>query len=66
MQIFVNGEGRVIESPTDLASLLQHLGYSGETFAVAVNGDFVPRADYRHTEIKGGDTLDVVAPVVGG
>jgi len=66
MQIFVNGEGQAIDRPTDLSSLLQQLGYSGGTFAVAVNGDFVPRADYPRTEIKGGDTLDVVAPVVGG
>ncbi len=66
MQIFVNGEGQAIECPTDLASLLQLLGYSGDTFAVAVNGDFVPRSDYLHTKIKDGDALDVVAPVVGG
>ncbi|MFC6635202.1 sulfur carrier protein ThiS [Microbulbifer taiwanensis] len=66
MQIFVNGEGHSFERPTDLSNLLQQLGYSGETFAVALNGDFVPRASYLQTEIKDGDALDVVAPVVGG
>lgn len=66
MQIFVNGQAHHIEHPTILNNLLQQLGYSGETFAVALNGDFVPRTSYLHTEINNGDTLDVVAPVVGG
>ncbi|WP_323843783.1 sulfur carrier protein ThiS [Microbulbifer magnicolonia] len=66
MQILVNGRFQTIECPTDLGSLLRKLGYSGDTFAVALNGDFVARTDYLHTEIGDGDTLDVVAPVVGG
>ncbi|SHG10720.1 sulfur carrier protein [Microbulbifer donghaiensis] len=66
MQIFINGEAKNIEGPVDLNSLLRKLGYSGETFAVALNGEFVPRVSYLRTEIHDGDTLDVVAPVVGG
>ncbi|AMX02855.1 sulfur carrier protein ThiS [Microbulbifer thermotolerans] len=66
MRIFVNGEARIVEGSPDLASLLQQMEYSGETFAVAVNGDFVPRSEYPRTQIQDGDTLDVVAPVVGG
>ena len=66
MQIFVNGHAYRIEHPVNLNNLLQQLGYCGETFAIALNGDFVPRTSYLHTEINDGDTLDVVAPVVGG
>ncbi|SDZ74968.1 sulfur carrier protein ThiS [Microbulbifer marinus] len=66
MQIFVNGQAQSVECPNDLKSLLQQLGYRGETFAVALNGDFVPRENYLHIELKDGDALDVVAPVVGG
>ncbi|MCW8126514.1 sulfur carrier protein ThiS [Microbulbifer halophilus] len=65
MEIQVNGESRRAER-NDLPGLLRELGYSGETFAVAVNGDFVPRAQYPDTRIAEGDHLDVVAPVVGG
>ena len=66
MQLLVNGEKFTFESGETLAALLQQLGYSGETFAVAINGDFVPRATYEQTSLNIGDSLDIVAPVVGG
>ncbi|WP_250464615.1 sulfur carrier protein ThiS [Microbulbifer litoralis] len=65
MEIQVNGEHKVSDTG-DLAALLKELGYSGEAFAVAVNGDFVPRAQYTQRQLQHGDRLDVVAPVVGG
>ncbi|WP_444930173.1 sulfur carrier protein ThiS [Microbulbifer sp. SSSA002] len=66
MQILINGETQNYESPIKLAALLQQLGYCGEAFAVALNGGFVARTEYRNTEINNGDSLDIVAPVVGG
>lgn len=65
IRVRVNGETTESEQ-ADLAGLLRELGYSGDTFAVAVNGDFVPRARYTQTRLRDGDSLDVVAPVVGG
>ncbi|HEY8567608.1 sulfur carrier protein ThiS [Microbulbifer sp.] len=67
MQIVVNGESLFIQHEQEnIAGLLKQLGYSGETFAVALNGDFIPRAAYAETVLGSGDHLDVVAPVVGG
>ncbi|WP_043317190.1 sulfur carrier protein ThiS [Microbulbifer sp. HZ11] len=66
MQLLVNGETKNFDSAQTLSEVLQKLGYSGETFAVAVNGDFVPRATYEQTSLNAGDSLDIVAPVVGG
>ncbi|MBB5213149.1 sulfur carrier protein ThiS [Microbulbifer hydrolyticus] len=66
MQLLVNGENVTVNECDTVATLLQHLGYRGETFAVARNGDFVPRADYADTRLNHGDSLDIVAPVVGG
>ncbi|WP_346840183.1 sulfur carrier protein ThiS [Microbulbifer sp. SAOS-129_SWC] len=66
MQITVNGETHSLSAADSLANLLQQLGYGGEAFAVAVNGDFVARAEYAQTPIGDGDRVDVVAPVVGG
>ena len=37
-----------------------------QTFAVALNGDFVSRNDYASTAIKADDKLDVVFPIQGG
>lgn len=67
MQLMVNGESVTIQhSEKNIAGVLQQLGYSGETFAVALNGDFVARATYGDVALKDGDSLDIVAPVVGG
>ncbi|MFA0812559.1 sulfur carrier protein ThiS [Microbulbifer epialgicus] len=66
MQVLVNGEAHSLESPMGLAALLQQLGYSGEAFAVAINGGFVARSQYSDTQVNDGDCLDIVAPVVGG
>ncbi|WP_193165213.1 sulfur carrier protein ThiS [Microbulbifer hainanensis] len=66
MQVTINGEIKSLGSVDSLAELLLQLGYTGETFAVALNGDFVARADYSRVKIGEGDCLDVVAPVVGG
>ena len=70
MRIQVNGElmqlDPAAEGARSISSLLGQLGYRGETFAVALNGDFVARADYSQTQLAEGDALDIVAPVVGG
>lgn len=66
MQILVNGELRQLQSAVELSLLLEQLGYCGSGFAVALNGDFVPRASYANLMLNEGDALDIVAPVVGG
>lgn len=66
MQLLVNGETITANENDTVAEILQKLGYTGETFAVAHNGDFVPRGTYGDTPLTPGDSLDIVAPVVGG
>lgn len=53
---------------TDLKSLADFLGTlnTGDQFAVARNGEFVPKSQYTNTELAEGDTLDIVTPVGGG
>ncbi|WP_105103696.1 sulfur carrier protein ThiS [Microbulbifer pacificus] len=67
MNLMVNGESLTVQqSEQTIAGVLQQLGYSGEIFAVALNGNFVARATYGETSLHDGDCLDIVAPVVGG
>lgn len=35
-------------------------------FAIALNGEFVPRASYAEVTLNEGDELDIVSPVGGG
>ncbi len=66
IKLSINGEVRRLEEGMTVADALGHLGFEGEGFAVAVNGEFVPRAAYPEHRLQDGDQLDVVAPVQGG
>jgi len=66
MQVLINGETHTLEAAVELAEFLQKLGYRGETFAVALNGGFVARSEYINIQVQNGDSLEIVAPVVGG
>lgn len=62
----VNGESRQLEQATSVASALREWGYSSENIAVAVNGEFVPRATYSERQLAQSDCVDIVAPIQGG
>jgi sulfur carrier protein len=62
--ISLNGESYHTEAST-LAELLLELSLPSQ-FAVALNGEFVPKARYAESLLTPGDALDLVSPVGGG
>ncbi len=66
IEISLNGQLREVNEKLALAQLLEDLGYRCEKVAVAINSEFVPRADYANTFLRAGDAIDVVQPVQGG
>ena len=62
----VNGETRTLSHDTTLAELLAGLGHEPEAVAVAVNGDFVPRASRAERVLQNGDQVACFKPIVGG
>lgn len=73
MNIFINGDRFTIEDSEHMnafvANALQQFLNEDQqqtTFAVALNSDFVGRADYGNTPIKEGDSIDVLFPIQGG
>ena len=66
MKISVNGETREAEPPCSVADLLDRFGYATGEVAVAVNGEFIPRAIHVRQAVEDGDELDIVAPQAGG
>ena len=65
MSVIVNGHPQPLPEPPTLAALL--LLFSASTpFAVARNGEFVPRANYEECRINPGDQIVIVHPTVGG
>ncbi|HEY7774122.1 MAG TPA: sulfur carrier protein ThiS [Marinagarivorans sp.] len=64
INISINGD-RQDCAQTNLAKLIATLD-TGEQYAVARNGEFVPKRLHAETELQDGDTLDIVTPVGGG
>lgn len=69
--ISANGDPITLTKTTLLSDYLASLPNPSETatgtvFAVAINGEFVPRSQYATTQLQQGDELDVVSPVGGG
>ncbi len=66
IEIVVNGEKQSIKKECNIKDMVDALGYEHNSFAVAINGTFVSLKEYKKTEIKAGDTIDILAPMVGG
>ncbi len=65
MAVLVNGRKQNLPEPPTLAALLVALA-PPTPFAVACNGEFIPRANYAGWEIQLGDHIDIVQPAAGG
>ncbi len=66
IEIIVNGEKKSLKKESNIKEMVETLGYEHNSFAVAINGTFVSLKEYKKTEIKSGDTIDILAPMVGG
>ena len=70
MKLFINGQAIAIEAkqPNVLTTLQQYLTaeQQQQSFAVALNGDFVGKTDYQQTLVTQSDSIDVLFPIQGG
>lgn len=64
LTIQLNGNAIAITS-TNLQQVLAK--YASQTvFAVALNGEFIPKEHYAELSLKPGDQLEIVSPMQGG
>ena len=66
LEVKVNGTTQKLPQPLPLSQALEQWGYQGRHFAVAINGNFVPRSQHASVTLEGGEALDIVAPMQGG
>ena len=64
MEVLVYGETAQVSS-TQLVDILKELGFEGD-FAVAIDGEFIPRSMYAEQTLTAGNQLDVLSPIAGG
>jgi sulfur carrier protein len=70
IKLFINGQEITVEAkkPTVILALQYYLTpeQQKQSFAVALNGGFVGKADYPQTSVNQGDSIDVLFPIQGG
>jgi sulfur carrier protein len=64
--VFVNGERREVDGPVTVDQVLGLGGRAPRGFAVAVDGEVVPRARHQTTELSEGARVEIVTAVQGG
>lgn len=72
MKIYINGNtfelpdsGELITIDRVISKTLPH-SQQLQSFALALNGDFVGQEDYQHTIVSDNDSIDLLFPIVGG
>ena len=65
MNILINGQSVTVSDDTSLTQALNQFG-ARPPFAVAVNGDFVPRGQCDAKILNDGDSIELLSPIQGG
>lgn len=63
--VSLNNQTVDVPEGASLSQLLEQHPPAG-AFAVAINGEFVPRSRYSETLLNNSDEIDLVSPVGGG
>ena len=66
MDVILNGESKTIEADSSILDLIQLLDLGDARIAVELNFEIVPRSEHSTTQLKTGDTLEVVHAIGGG
>jgi len=66
LQITLNGDPYEIEGDPRLAALLERLNMKSSRVAVEINQRIIPKAEFAATEIKAGDSVEIINFVGGG
>lgn len=65
MNVLLNGNAHSIETNCTIDDLISMLEIDGK-FAVEINQNIIPRSEYTSTQLKSGDTIEIVNAIGGG
>ncbi len=72
MKIYINGNAFQLPQslePTNIEMVISKtlpVSQQQQSFALALNGDFIGREDYQKTLVSDNDSIDLLFPIVGG
>ncbi|MCF2910295.1 MULTISPECIES: sulfur carrier protein ThiS [Pseudoalteromonas] len=65
MNISYNGQALTLSQPQSLLEVIEAQGAKAP-FAVALNGQFVPRSTLAEQRLQEGDSIELLSPIQGG
>jgi len=66
LTLTLNGEPKELPESMSLDKAIAHWQPSAEKFAVAVNGEFIPRGEYTRLMLQENDHVELLSAIVGG
>jgi len=66
IKIFINGDLKKFPSETNIVSVLESLNISSKHIAIEINENLVFRSDWKETNLKDGDKVEIVKAIGGG
>ena len=66
MRLVINGTQQTFSDALNLAQLVEELGMKSDRVAVELNREIISRTQWRETQLKDGDALEIVHFVGGG
>ena len=66
ISIHVNGREESVANGLSVIGLLELLGLAGKRVAVELNREIVPRSRHAETQLRAGDTIEIVHAIGGG
>ncbi len=64
--IKLNGETKTLEENLSLQQAIDSWNIETQSFAVAVNEDFIPKSNYNSTLLQANDEVELLIPMQGG
>ena len=67
MEVRINGKATEIHQSMSIVDYLTSIGFDKKvSIAVAINGEIIPKGEYGETQLKTGDSMEVVRAIGGG
>ena len=66
MEIIFNNQNVSAAENSSLKAFLEEHGYTAGIFSVAINQQFIQRAQYEQTILNAMDKIDIIKPMQGG
>ncbi len=62
----LNGENKTLRAGSSIIDAINDWQLGEQSFAIALNEEFIPKSSYDNTSLQDGDRVEVLIPMQGG